>query len=196
MSGFSQLELDELRALWSLLDVQGNGQVSVDSIRQVLSSLQADTPNNKEGAYPLMSKLEDQLNKNNYSNPEEQQQFLDFSAFLELFEGTSLQNTLQESAQKLNYNDSDDEDPSENFAHVFALFDTNHKGYISIQDLERVAKELGEHDITQQELQEMMDRGGGSQQHKKGRVNLQEFTKLMTMDLFHKKEGSENVTTE
>jgi centrin-1 len=87
-------------------------------------------------------------------------------------ESTSLQHTLQANA--------DDQD---NFAHVFELFDLEGKGYITLQDLERVAKELGEHDMTREELEEMMERANSKHS---GRVTLQEFAKLMTLNLFQK----------
>jgi Ca2+-binding EF-hand superfamily protein len=169
-TGLSQLEIDELTELFNLVDADADGKVSIDSIAQVLQALKADDTDNTQ-KYPLMEKLESQLVKAKWNDTTD----LDLDAFLQLFESTSLQQILQQQQ----------ENQQENFGHVFRLFDTQDKGYITIQDLERVAKELGEHDITQQELQEMMDRAHA--QHRE-RVNLQEFTKLMTMNLFHKDE--------
>lgn len=84
----------------------------------------------------------------------------------------------------------------EHFARVFRLFDTDGKGYITQKDLERIAVDLGEHDMTRGELQEMIDRAlGGSGNNNSNnnsndggdgekRVGIDEFTRMMTMSLF------------
>lgn len=78
------------------------------------------------------------------------------------------------------------------FARVFELFDADGKGFIAVNDLERIATELGEHDMTQGELQEMIDRArgeSGDNDDRGGRagnrkVGIEEFTRMMTMSLF------------
>jgi Ca2+-binding EF-hand superfamily protein len=83
---------------------------------------------------------------------------MDFDDYLKLMASTSLQQTLQADA-----------DDQSNFSHVFELFDIDGKGYILVQDLERVANELGEQDMTREELEEMIERARSKQ---KGKVTL------------------------
>ena len=59
-------------------------------------------------------------------------------------------------------------------------------GYITVTDLQRIAIELGEQDMTQEELEEMITRASSS---KKGRVSLEDFTKMMTLNLFQNQEA-------
>jgi Ca2+-binding EF-hand superfamily protein len=164
-TGFSQSEIDELTEAFSLFDAEGTGRISIGDFRAVLESLQSSSSAARP-TYPHLGKLLDQLSKH------EDGELLDLDEYLRLMESTSLQHRLQANAG--------DQD---NFAHVFELFDLEGKGYITLQDLERVANELGEHDMTREELEEMMERANSKHN---GRVTLQEFTKLMTLNLFQK----------
>jgi Ca2+-binding EF-hand superfamily protein len=161
-SGFSETELAEFKESFALFDTEGTGRIGIGDFRAVLESLQ------QEGSalYPHLDKLLLQLQDR--SNDDDDT--MDFDDYLKLMETTSLQQTLQADA-----------DDQSNFAHVFELFDVDGKGYISLQDLERVAIDLGEHDMTMEELEEMMERA-----HVKhnGKVTLAEFTRLMTLNLF------------
>ena len=100
---------------------------------------------------------------------------LDFNTYLELMANTSLQRRLGAGSQQ------------DDFQHVFDLFDLDRKGYISVDDLERVAVELGETDMTREELQEMIDRANSKT---KGRVTIAEFSSVMTLNLFEKLGGA------
>jgi centrin-3 len=164
-TGFSQNEIDELTEAFSLFDEHGTGRISIGDLRSVLDSLRSSS-SAAPSTYPHLDKLLGQLSQH------EDSELLDLDDYLKLMESTSLQHTLQAKAG--------DED---NFAHVFELFDLEGKGYITLQDLERVANELGEHDMTREELEEMMERANSKH---KGRATLQEFTKLMTLNLFQK----------
>jgi Ca2+-binding EF-hand superfamily protein len=164
-TGFSQNEIDELTEAFSLFDEHRVGRISIGDFRAVLESLQSSSSATPP-SYKHLDKLLGQLSKH------EDSELLDLDEYLRLMESTSLQHTLQANA--------DDQD---NFAHVFELFDLEGKGYITLQDLERVAKELGEHDMTREELEEMMERANSKHS---GRVTLQEFAKLMTLNLFQK----------
>lgn len=68
------------------------------------------------------------------------------------------------------------EDPIQ---HLFQLFDIENKGYIDVEDLTRVAAELGEAEITDDELQDMIDRYATD-----GRVTLQQFQSMLEQKLF------------
>lgn len=63
-----------------------------------------------------------------------------------------------------------DRDPREEIERAFDLFDFQNKGYIDLDDLKRVAKELGETGLEEEELRAMIDefdlegRGGVSRE--------------------------------
>lgn len=48
-------------------------------------------------------------------------------------------------------------DPREEIERAFDLFDNNGKGYIDLEDLRRVARELGETGLEEEELRAMID---------------------------------------
>ena len=64
-----------------------------------------------------------------------------------------------------------DKDTTEDVSKVFALFDTDKKGRISLKDLQRVAAELGE-PMKEEELVEMIERASSSGD---GLVSLSDF---------------------
>ena len=63
---------------------------------------------------------------------------------------------------------------------VFSLFDVQKKGHIVLEDLKRIAQDLGE-SMSDEELQDMMDRADPDQD---GRVTEDDFSKIMTKKLF------------
>ena len=48
-------------------------------------------------------------------------------------------------------------DPREEIERAFELFDSNNKGYIDMEDLRRVARELQETGLEEEELRAMID---------------------------------------
>ena len=157
--------MDELREAFTLFDTEKTGRISIADLRLVLDAL-SDPEQEGSSWNNQVEKLRSQVSS--YDDDD----LLDFDDYLQLMESISLQNTLSVNAQD-----------EENFSHVFEMFDTEQKGYITLADLERVAHELGEHDMTREELEEMIERAHPKQ---KGRVTLSEFTKLMTLNLFQK----------
>mmetsp|Transcript_25974 Transcript_25974/g.29719 ORF Transcript_25974/g.29719 Transcript_25974/m.29719 type:complete len:157 (+) Transcript_25974:184-654(+) len=68
---------------------------------------------------------------------------------------------------------------------IFRLFDTDQKGYIEVKDLQRITKELGEHSMTDMELQEMIDRASlNTNNGNNGRVTLEDFSAVMNKKLW------------
>lgn len=67
-------------------------------------------------------------------------------------------------------------DPIEEIKKAFQLFDDDNTGKISVRNLKRVAKELGE-DIDEEELQAMIDEFDLDND---GEINEQEFISIMT----------------
>jgi Ca2+-binding EF-hand superfamily protein len=69
----------------------------------------------------------------------------------------------------------DGRESQEEIVRIFELFDSNDRGYITVDDLARVVKELGEN-FTRKELDEMIERADLDQD---GAINRQEFVNLM-----------------
>lgn len=169
----------------------GTGSISVVDFRNVLESLQ-ESPNS---FYPHLDQILDTISERDDNDT------LDFEAFLELMESTSLQQNLET-----------ENDVGYNFGHIFSLFDgefretfgvscsesrpnphddnpvVQGKGYITVSDLERIANELGEQDMTVEELEEMIERASSEQ---KGQVTLAEFSRIMTLNLFNNEANQE-----
>ena len=73
-----------------------------------------------------------------------------------------------------------DKDTREDINKVFRLFDDDKTGYISIKNLRRVAKELGE-TMTDEELLEMIERADSDGD---GQVSAEDFYNIMTKKAF------------
>merc|ERR1712195_350793 len=73
-----------------------------------------------------------------------------------------------------------DKDSRKDIMKVFNLFDDDQSGKISLRNLKRVAKELGE-TMTDAELLEMIERADNDQD---GEINFEEFYAIMTKKTF------------
>jgi centrin-1 len=73
-----------------------------------------------------------------------------------------------------------DKDSKEDIQKVFNLFDDDQSGSISLRNLKRVAKELGE-TMSDAELLEMIERADTDQD---GEINADEFYTIMTKKTF------------
>ncbi|XP_071497511.1 centrin-3 [Diadema setosum] len=71
-----------------------------------------------------------------------------------------------------------DRDPQEEIVKAFKLFDDDESGKISLRNLRRVARELGEN-MTDEELRAMIDE---FDQDGDGEINQEEFLAIMTGD--------------
>lgn len=73
-----------------------------------------------------------------------------------------------------------DKNTRDDIERVFKLFDSNRNGYISLDDMKRVAKELGE-DISEKELQEIIQRADLDNDSK---LTIEDFYQVMTKKTF------------
>ena len=73
-----------------------------------------------------------------------------------------------------------DKDSKEDIQKVFQLFDDSSKGSISLDNLKRVARELGE-DMSEEELKEMIERADLDGD---GVISMDEFFNIMTKKTF------------
>ena len=73
-----------------------------------------------------------------------------------------------------------DKDTREDINKVFRLFDEDNTGFITIKNLRRVAKELGEN-ISEEELQKMVERADSNADQK---VTADDFYNIMTKKTF------------
>jgi centrin-1 len=73
-----------------------------------------------------------------------------------------------------------DKNTRDDIERVFKLFDSNRNGFISLEDMKRVAKELGE-DISEKELQEIIQRADLDNDSK---LTIEDFYQVMTKKTF------------
>ena len=73
-----------------------------------------------------------------------------------------------------------DKDTREDINKVFRLFDEDNTGFVTIKNLRRVAKELGEN-ISEEELQEMIERADSNADQQ---VTADDFYNIMTKKTF------------
>ena len=72
-------------------------------------------------------------------------------------------------------------DTKEDIQKIFELFDDDKTGYISLQNLKRVARELGETNMDDAELLEMIERADTDHD---GQISSEEFYAIMTRKTF------------
>jgi Ca2+-binding EF-hand superfamily protein len=185
--GFSQAETQELHESFQLFDIDNTGSIAVGDLRSILKTLQSEYMQPRQPLAAVRCPHLDNLLHHLSSLDDEEQLTLD--DYMNLMASTTISSAMATMPGGDQYNAENGD--NHNYAHVFRLFDLDGKGYIDIQDLERVALELGEHDMTREELQEMIERAVSNtnhtprqQQQLQHRVGLKEFTRMMTMNMF------------
>ena len=73
-----------------------------------------------------------------------------------------------------------DKNSRDDIERVFKLFDSNRRGEITLEDMKRVAKELGE-DISEKELSEIIQRADLDNDSK---LTFEDFYQVMTKKTF------------
>ena len=148
--GITEEEIEELREAFNLFDTDGNGTIDPRELKSAMQSLGFEAKNHT--VYQMISDID----KNGSGD-------IDFEEFLDLM-------TVKVG----------EEDSPEEIRKVFNLFDDDKTGYITIQNLKRVAKDLGE-SMSEAELLEMIERADSD---KDGQINFDDFYSIMTMKTF------------
>lgn len=171
-TGFSKAELYELEESFKLFDVYGEGSIQVGDLKGILAVLQEEDP--EASKYSNLNLLLERLSELS------EEDTLDLESYIQLMASTTIGNSIAIESEG-------DDNQDQHFARIFALFDTDGKGYITLKDMEAIAIELGEHDMKRGELQEMIDRAIGNTNNDavgEKRVDIDDFTRMMTMSLF------------
>ena len=125
--GLNTDEIDEIKEAFDIFDIDKSGAISVSELLKSMGTLGFDTKN--PAIYHMIKDMDDNGNG-----------VIEFDEFLDMM-------TARIS----------DVNPKEDLERVFKLFDDDRTQEITVENLKRVAKELGE-DIHEEELREIVQR--------------------------------------
>lgn len=148
--GLTEDEILEIKEAFDLFDTDGGGSIDPKELKAAMVSLGFEAKN--QTIYQMISDLD-----------ADGSGAIDFKEFLDMM-------TARMS----------DRDSREDIEKVFKLFDDEKTGRISIKNLRRVARELGE-TMDDSELQEMIERADSDGD---GLVTLDDFYNIMTKKTF------------
>jgi len=148
--GLTEDEILEIKEAFDLFDTDGGGSIDPKELKAAMVSLGFEAKN--QTIYQMISDLD-----------ADGSGAIDFKEFLDMM-------TARMS----------DRDSREDIEKVFKLFDDEKTGRISIKNLRRVARELGE-TMDDSELQEMVERADNDGD---GLVTLDDFYNIMTKKTF------------
>ena len=148
--GLTEEEVEELREAFNLFDTDGSGTIDPKELKELVLNLGIHAKN--QTIFDMISDID----KNGNGQ-------IDFKEFLDV----------------LTYKISDTKS-KEDVRKVFDLFDDEKTGFITVQNLKRVSKELGE-TMTEAELMEMIERADSDND---GKISLDDFYKVMTTKIF------------
>mmetsp|Transcript_28613 Transcript_28613/g.60687 ORF Transcript_28613/g.60687 Transcript_28613/m.60687 type:complete len:173 (-) Transcript_28613:279-797(-) len=148
--GLTDDEIEELRQAFDLFDTDGSGTIDPKELRAAMQSLGFEAKN--QTIYQMIKDID----KDGTGE-------IDFDEFLDLMTSRLAGSDTKEDVQK-----------------IFELFDDDKTGYISLQNLKRVARELGEN-MDDAELLEMIERADADQD---GQISPDEFLSIMTQKTF------------
>lgn len=152
----SDSELQNLKECFNLLDEDNLGYITVGYLRSTLSELSTTDPSSFSKLQSLLHSLQELEND---------KQPLDLARFVH-FVTTPHTCDVRPEVEK-----------------IFELYDVDHKQYIDVNDLRRIAEELGERcSVNDTFLMEMIQRS--SNNHNLQRVSLEQFRDIMTKPLF------------
>ena len=140
--------MEEIREAFNLFDTDDSGTIDPKELMSAMKSLGFEAKN--QVIYQMIADLD----KDGSGS-------VDFEEFLDLMTGTL-----------------GGKDTKEDINKVFALFDDDRTGYITLSNLKRVANELGE-TMSDAELLEMIERADHDQD---GKISTEEFFNIMTQN--------------
>mmetsp|Transcript_29011 Transcript_29011/g.35322 ORF Transcript_29011/g.35322 Transcript_29011/m.35322 type:complete len:181 (+) Transcript_29011:121-663(+) len=149
--GLTEEEIDEIREAFNLFDTDGSGTIDPKELKAAMTSLGFEAKN--QTIYQMISDID----KDGSGE-------IDFEEFLDLMTARI----------------SDGGNSREDVEKVFALFDDDKTGFITLDNLKRVAKELGE-TMSDSELLEMIER---ADEDHDGKISMDEFFTIMTKKTF------------
>ena len=148
--GLTEDEIEEIKEAFDLFDTDGSGAIDPKELRAAMQSLGFEAKN--QTIYQMITDLD----KNKSGN-------IDFDEFLDMM-------TARMS----------DRDTREDINKVFRLFDEEGSQSITVKNLRKVARELGE-TMSDEELQEMISRADSNGD---GAVTMDDFYNIMTKKTF------------
>lgn len=148
--GLTEDEVNELRQAFDLFDTDGNGVIDPKELKAAMQALGFEAKNQ------ILFDMIDNFDKNEAG-------IINFEQFLDIMTSRIAGNDTKEDVQK-----------------VFNLFDEDKTGYITLQNMKRVAKDLGE-TMSDAELLEMIERADTDED---GQISPSEFYSIMTKKSF------------
>jgi centrin-1 len=148
--GLSADEVEEIKEAFDLFDTDQSGAISVSELTSAMKSLGFDVK------HAVVFQMIAELDADGSGE-------IEFEEFLDMM-------TARIS----------DKNSREDIERVFKLFDSDRTGEVSLENMKRVAKELGE-DISPQELQEIVQRADLDGD---GALTLDDFYQVMTKKTF------------
>ena len=148
--GLSAEDVDEIKEAFDIFDIEQNGAIPISELVNAMKSLGFDTKN------PAIFKMVAEMDADGSGQ-------IDFDEFLDMM-------TARIS----------DKNTKADLERVFKLFDDTRQGYITAENLGRVAKDLGE-DISAEELKEIVQR---ADLNGDGKVTFEDFYAVMTKKTF------------
>eukprot|EP00940_MAST-03C_sp_MAST-3C-sp2_P000336 g336.t1 len=148
--GLSKEEIEEIREAFNLFDTDGSGSIDPRELKSAMQSLGFEAKN--ATIYQMIGDIDTDGSGS-----------IDFEEFLDMM------------TAKMS-----DKDSKADIQKVFNLFDDDKTGKITLKNLKRVAKELGE-TMSDAELNEMIERADTDED---GEINADEFYMIMTKKTF------------
>lgn len=145
MAGATERDVLLYKEMFDLLDIDDNGMLTPMEVRNLM--LHYGYNPKKQVVYQMVSDLDT-----------DESGGIDFFEFMKMM------------TAKLSENDSDDD-----IARVYYMYDTDRKGYITLDDLQNVSKELKE-DVKDEDLKEIMEKVDPKN---KDRISFQAWMKFM-----------------
>ena len=149
----SRSERDDLIVMFQQFDTQQSGSISLLELKSVLEQVAREEGTKR----PALDRL---LASRTF------QQIQDSKDDKQITQG--------EFIQILTNSSTEPSEEGDEMRRLFALFDIDDKGYINVNDLRRIADELGE-SMGEEELEEMIQRATS----REGQVTLEDFEAVM-----------------